>query len=74
MGLFDVFKSKRDSTSADTVTGIMVTLEIDGDQCLFVLHAKDGTINRLGTGAEDNTENDLFIGLSDLKAFTHVRS
>ena len=60
MGQFDVF-------------GIMVTLEIAGVQSLFILLAQDGTINRLGTGAEGNADNDMFIGMSDGTAFAEVR-
>lgn len=73
MGLFDLFKSKPKSSSDDAVSGIMVTLEIDGDQSLFVLLTKDGTINRLGDGSEDNTENDLFIGCSNPESFHQVK-
>lgn len=74
MGLFDKFKSKPASSSADNVTGIMVTLEIGGEQALFVLLSKDGSINRLGTGSEGNTEKDMFIGVADTTAFEAVRA
>ena len=43
---------------------VSITLEIDGKHALFVLLSADGTVNRLGTGAVNNTENDLFIGHS----------
>ncbi|WP_417378775.1 hypothetical protein [Gimesia sp.] len=76
MGFFDRFKSKPAATrikSADNVARIMVVLECDGDQVLFILLVDDGTINRLGTGAEDNREQDLYIGVSDTVAFQAVR-
>ena len=41
---------------------VNITLEIDGKKVLFVLLSQDGTVNRLGKGSVDNTENDLFIG------------
>ncbi len=74
MGLFDIFKSKAKSSAADDVSGIMITLEVDGSQILFILLAQDGTINRLGTGTEDNADNDMFIGVSDGAAFAQVRA
>jgi hypothetical protein len=46
------------------ITAVHITLEIDGKQSLFVLLSQDGTVNRLGTGAVNNAENDLFIGIS----------
>ncbi|WP_417389288.1 hypothetical protein [Gimesia sp.] len=76
MGFFDRFKSKPAATtvsSADSVARIMVMLECDGDQVLFILLTDDGTINRMGTGAEDNREHDLYIGVSDAAAFQAVR-
>ncbi|MCA9007123.1 MAG: hypothetical protein KDA70_17745 [Planctomycetaceae bacterium] len=77
MGFFDRFKSKPAATtvsSADSVARIMVVLECDGDQVLFILLVDDGTINRMGTGKEDNRELDLYIGVSDIDAFQAVRS
>ncbi|HBL43563.1 MAG TPA: hypothetical protein DDZ90_09245, partial [Planctomycetaceae bacterium] len=76
MGFFDRFKSKPAATtvsSAHSVARIMVMLECDGDQVLFILLTDDGTINRMGTGAEDNREHDLYIGVSDAAAFQAVR-
>ncbi len=46
------------------INAVHITLEIDGKQSLFVLLSQEGTINRLGTGAVNNKENDLFIGMS----------
>jgi len=51
---------------------LLVTLEVAGSQSLFILLAQDGTINRMGTGAEDNSEKQLFIGMIDVGAFTAV--
>ncbi len=52
---------------------ISITLEIDAKQALFVLLSSDGTVNRLGTGAIDNKENDLFIGVSSDPLFDQVK-
>ena len=72
MGLFDMFRSKATASSTDDVSGIMITLDAAEKQSLFILLAQDGTINRLGTGAEDNTDNAMFIGMSDGTAFAQV--
>ena len=47
------------------IDGVSITLKIDGKQSLFILLAADGTINRLGTGAVNNRDKDLFIGRTD---------
>lgn len=47
----------------ESVTTIVVTPEIDSQQSLFVPLVADGIVNRLGTGAVDNAENDVFIGV-----------
>lgn len=46
------------------ISTIHITLNVDGKQSLFILLSHDGTVNRLGTGAASNSENDLFIGRS----------
>lgn len=55
------------------VTGILVTLQIEETQKLFVLLGKDGTINRMGTGAVDCTEKTLYMGMTEASAFESVR-
>ena len=59
--------------NVENIAAIMVSLTIDGKNSLWVLLAKDGSINRLGTGAEDNTENDMFIGVTSPEAFEKLR-
>jgi len=49
----------------ESIKVIFVELEIDGKPSLAVLLADDGLVNRLGTGAVDNTERDLFVGRAD---------
>ena len=40
---------------------------------LLVLVAADGSINRLGTGTVNNTEKEMFIGVTDSKLFESSR-
>jgi len=42
--------------------GILVGLDIGGRQSLFIMVCSDGSINRLGTGAENNSENEMYMG------------
>jgi hypothetical protein len=58
----------------DDVSGLSIILEINNKRSLFILLAADGSINRLGTGTLDNTENGLFIGKTDPAIFRAVRS
>ena len=58
----------------NSITGVFVDLKVDGDLSLFALLAADGSINRLGTGAVNNTEKEMFIGIADPKLFEDVRS
>lgn len=62
-------KEKPNKVNMENITAIMVALEIDGKNSLFVLLAKDGSINRLGTGTEDNTENSMYIGITKPETF-----
>jgi hypothetical protein len=56
------------------VTGLSITLEIDGKSALYILLAADGSINRMGTGTLDNAEQELFIGITHTAVFEAVRS
>jgi hypothetical protein len=57
----------------DEFQGIMVTLTVGGEQSLFVMLGADGSINRVGNGAVDNTERDMFIGRTDPALFRSLR-
>ena len=57
----------------ESIKVIFVELEIDGKPSLAVLLADDGLVNRLGTGAVDNTERDLFVGRADEPLFAQLR-
>lgn len=59
----------------EDVTGVAMSLKVDQDLSLFALLAADGSINRLGTGAVDNTEKEMFIGvINDPKPFQNLRA
>lgn len=53
----------------ENITAIMVSLKVDSKSSLFVMLAKDGSINRFGTGSENNTENSMYIGITKPDAF-----
>jgi hypothetical protein len=59
----------------EDITGVAMSLKVEEELSLFALLAADGSINRLGTGAVDNTEKEMFIGvISDPKAFQNLRA
>ena len=43
---------------------VLISLGVGERQSLFILLAADGSINRLGSGAADNQEKDMFIGVT----------
>jgi hypothetical protein len=47
------------------ISAVSITLEVDNRTALFVLLADDGSVNRGGTGSEDNEEHQLFIDRTD---------
>ena len=58
----------------DDVSGLSIDLEINDKRSLFLLLGSDGSINRLGTGTMDNTEDGLFIGVTDPAIFQAVKA
>lgn len=67
------FRKKTAEPAADEFHGILVTLLVGGEQSLFVMLGADGSINRVGTGAVDNAERDMFIGRTDPALFRELR-
>jgi hypothetical protein len=52
-----------------------MSLKVEEELSLFALLAADGSINRLGIGAADNTEKEMFTGvISDPKPFQNLRA
>jgi len=57
---------------ASEIELLTVTLEIGDRRSLFILLAKDGSINRQGTGTIDNQDKELFIGVTEDLLFEHA--
>ena len=55
------------------IVAFSITLDVSEKPSLFVLVSSDGTINRMGTGTLENTEQELFIGKGDPAIFEAVR-
>jgi len=53
----------------EEIGAVAVSLKIADSMALFILMAAEGTVNRSGTGAINNSEHDLFIGLSQDRLF-----
>ena len=45
------------------INAVHISLKAADKLVLFILIASDGTINRMGTGAVNNTSNSLYIGV-----------
>lgn len=58
----------------ESISTIMVKLDVADRQVLFIVLADDGLVNRLGTGAVGNGENDLFIGHTADSLFKELRA
>ena len=56
------------------IESVNISLKVEGTTVLFVLLANDGTINRIGTGSPQNTENDMFIGITGEPLFQRLLS
>ena len=72
MGFLDFIKRKANVPDANNIDAIWITLQVTDKPVLFVMLAAEGSINRLGTGAEDNSENDLFIGITPPDLFASL--
>lgn len=46
------------------INAVHISLKAADKLVLFILIASDGTINRMGTGAVNNTRNNLYIGVA----------
>ena len=57
----------------EDVMGLALTLKVEDELSLLVLLAADGSINRLGTGTVNNTEKNMFMGVTDPKLFESLR-
>jgi hypothetical protein len=57
----------------EDVIGVGISLKIDENISLFALVSADGSINRMGTGTVNNTEKEMFIGVTDPNLFENLR-
>ncbi|WP_269526835.1 hypothetical protein [Coraliomargarita parva] len=48
---------------------VSITLEVESEAWLFILLARDGTINRMGDGANSPKKESVYIGITEEKLF-----
>ncbi len=60
-------------TTLDKITKTLITLEVAGNQVLFIVLDEYGSINRKGTGSPDCKDNDLFIGVTKDNLFEQLK-
>ena len=60
--------------AVEDVVGIMVVLQLGGQQALFALLGSDGVVNRMGSGLVDASDREMFIGKADADLFQQLRS
>ena len=53
----------------DFVDAVIISREVDDGMSIFVMLAKDGSINRIGSGYMDCNEKDMYIGMTKDKLF-----
>ena len=58
----------------NSIDAVTISLDINKTPSLFVLLANDGSINRMGTGAIQNDEHDMYIGVIDNGPFNKLRA
>jgi hypothetical protein len=58
--------------SKESITAILISLKANDDMLLFILLADDGTLNRLGTGA-DATRKDMTIRKAPSNLFAQLK-
>ncbi len=54
--------------------GVTIVVDIFNKNCLSILLANDGTINRKGSSAFDSKDRNFFLGLSNNNAFDSLMS
>ena len=53
------------SAKISKIEAFTISLQVENQPSLFLLLSYDGAINRMGSGAADSTERELFIGKTD---------
>jgi hypothetical protein len=72
--LFSCGQTSNEKASVNKDQFVATTLEVDisNKNCLDILLAKDGTINRKGSDIVDSTDKNFFMGISDEKLFDNL--
>jgi len=60
---------KKGSEAVQQYDGVTLNVDISGVDCLAILLASDGTINRKGSGNVDTLDKNFFMGLTTKGAF-----
>jgi hypothetical protein len=60
-------------TAAD-IRAFTISLDVEKNPALFILMSDDGGINRMGRGASDDAERELFVGKIDPAIFKSICS
>ncbi|MCF1715973.1 hypothetical protein L0U88_15135 [Flavihumibacter sp. RY-1] len=60
-------------TTLDKINKTLITLEVAGNQVLFIVLDEQGSINRKGNGSPDCRDNDLFIGVTRDNLFAQLK-
>lgn len=63
-----------DRTVSQKLKALLIKVDVEEKPNLFILLAADGSINRMGTGAMDNTDKDMYIGIVKEPLFNELRS
>jgi len=78
VGLFSQFfiftsctggNTQKEQARAQTYDGVSIEVNISKINTLDILLAKDGTINRKGSGVVDTLDKDFFMGMTNEKLF-----
>ena len=57
----------------NSICGVRVTLEVDGESFVFITLTSDGSIRRLGIGAPNATEHGILTGTTTPGLFEQIR-
>lgn len=61
--------AKKKNELAQKYDGVTINIDISNRNCLAILLAKDGTINRKGSGVVDTLDKNFFMGVTKDKLF-----
>ncbi len=61
-------------SGVQNIKAILIKLDVEDKPNMFLLLAADGSINRFGTGAIENTDKDMYIGTIKEPVFNELQS